>query len=172
MNDDKHNRLKHQTMRGQTEYPRDRYIYGRVQATMDRGQGARSKEQGARTGKRPIHLPSSIFHLPYRRSLSGLLAFVFVSSVVLATILLMSVPVQASTADIVPNTDVTAGWATTGGSNDATCAGGTHCDFVDEGSTPVDTDFVRTGTAGNDGDTEEYGMTTVSNVETATQVSV
>jgi len=75
-------------------------------------------------------------------------------------------------ANIVPNGDVTTGWSVLGGSNDATCAAGTHCNYVDEGSTPVTTDYVSTGTALDDGIVEEFAMTTLTNVSSATSVTV
>ena len=50
--------------------------------------------------------------------------------------------------------------------------GGTHCDYVDEGSTPVTTDYVSTGTNGSGGEVEEYTMGTVSSVDTATSITI
>lgn len=79
---------------------------------------------------------------------------------------------RALVSNVTPNGDVTAGWAVTGGTSDATCAGGTHCDFVDEGATQNTADYVGTGTGGSTGEVEEFTLETISNTDTVSQVKV
>ena len=81
-------------------------------------------------------------------------------------------PAHAATANIVPNTDVTGAWTVLGGTSDATCAGGTHCDYVDEGATANTADYVSTGTALGTGIVEEYALSTIANVASVSQVVV
>jgi uncharacterized delta-60 repeat protein len=78
--------------------------------------------------------------------------------------------VSADSATLVPNGDVTAGWPATGGTNDASCAGGTHCDFVDEGTTDKTTDYVTTSGSTAGSEVEEYALSSVTNIKTASQV--
>jgi hypothetical protein len=87
-------------------------------------------------------------------------------------IALQLMPAGAATATLVPDTDVTTGWTVLGGSSDSTCAGGTHCDYVDEGTTAVTTDYFSTGTAGSTGETEEFTLGTTSIGLGATQIDL
>jgi hypothetical protein len=77
-----------------------------------------------------------------------------------------------TTAYLVPDTDVTTQWTQTGGTSDNSCAGGTHCDFIDEGQTSDDTTYIGTGTALGDGVVEAYDMSTVSNIKYAKAVQL
>jgi len=97
------------------------------------------------------------------------IAMVFLVSIVAP--LIHITPVSALTAQIVPNSDVTAGWSVLGGTSDASCAGGIHCNYVDEGATANDTDYVSTGTA-LAGVTEEFGLSTLTGVATVRSVKV
>src|SRR3989344_1860678 len=60
-------------------------------------------------------------------------------------------PASADVINLRPDGDQTAQWPTLG-TNDSSCAGGTHCDQVDDNITqPTSGDtanYVRTGTAG------------------------
>ena len=97
-----------------------------------------------------------------------------VALLMLATILFPLIhvtPASALTATLVPDTDVTAGWTVLGGVSDGTCSGGTHCDYVDEGATPNDADYVSTGTA-LAAVTEEFGLTTLTNVANVSKIIV
>ncbi|MDZ4231882.1 MAG: hypothetical protein U1C72_01365, partial [Candidatus Pacearchaeota archaeon] len=81
-----------------------------------------------------------------------------------------------STGEVVPNGDITTGWAVVGGTSDGTCAGGGathHCDRIDEArATPSTTDYVATGTAGSTGEVEEYDMTTLTLPSGATVTNI
>jgi uncharacterized delta-60 repeat protein len=111
-------------------------------------------------------------HNIVRRSVFGGLALIMVITNMVFLTYFLPERASAAVSEIVPNGDVTAGWAVLGGTNDATCAAGTHCDYVDEGSTPNTADYVGTGTAGTGGEVEEFSMTTVSNVLSATSITV
>jgi hypothetical protein len=78
----------------------------------------------------------------------------------------------ALTTTLKPDGDSSTGWTITGGTNDATCTGGTHCDFVDEGTSPVDTDYISTGTNGSGSEREAYTLSTQTGIASATQVVV
>lgn len=99
---------------------------------------------------------------------AGSAALIFVTSLILGLAVQVPKPASALTSDIVPNGDVTAGWAACTGTGCATA----HYTTVDEGSTPNDADYVNTGTSAGDGVAEEYSMSTVSGVGTATSVAV
>ncbi|OHA46259.1 MAG: hypothetical protein A2828_00790 [Candidatus Terrybacteria bacterium RIFCSPHIGHO2_01_FULL_43_35] len=89
----------------------------------------------------------------------------FAFGVVLFTNLFNNQAPQASadSVNLRPDGDQTAQWPTLG-TDDASCAGGTHCDQVDDNVTqPTAGDtanYVRTGTSGAGGEIEEYTMTT------------
>ena len=82
-------------------------------------------------------------------------------------------PASADVINLRPDGDQTAQWPTLG-TNDSSCAGGTHCDQVDDNITqPTSGDtanYVRTGTAGAGGEIEEYTMTTTTGVYEVTSV--
>ncbi len=99
-------------------------------------------------------------------------AGVAVLTVTLGLLLGNTIFSSAVSVTLVPNTDVTTGWPATGGTTDSTCAGGTHCDFVDEGTTDKTTDYVTTSGSTGGGEVEEYGLTSPADVSTATQVVV
>ncbi len=82
-------------------------------------------------------------------------------------------PAEGATVTLRPNGDVgTMGWTVLTGTEDGTCAGGTHCDRVDETS-PNTTDYVGTGTAlTGTGQVEEFALTTTTGIGNATQVVV
>ncbi len=81
--------------------------------------------------------------------------------------------VLADSVNLRPDGDQTAQWPTLG-TDDASCAGGTHCDQVDDNVTQPTggnvTNYVGTGTAGAGGEIEEYNMTTTTGVGEVTSI--
>lgn len=98
----------------------------------------------------------------------------FMVSVLLMSVVLLAIPqrsVFAATGEIVPNGDSTVQW-TVAGSNDVSCAGGTHCDKVGEGSTPLTAGYVETGLSGGGGEVEDFNMSTLTSVSSATSITL
>lgn len=91
----------------------------------------------------------------------------------LAVNIFCSLNVQAgqTTATLVPVSDLQQGWTVLGGTSDASCAS-THCARVDEGTTANSTDYVGTGTGGTASVTDEYGLTDIFSVTSASQISI
>lgn len=75
---------------------------------------------------------------------------------------------SAATVTLVPNSDISSAWPTCS----TTCTAMMQYSYVDEGTTVDTTDWIGTGTSGGGGEVVEFGLSTVSNVSTATQVVV
>jgi hypothetical protein len=70
--------------------------------------------------------------------------------------------VKADSFTTAPVSDLQTGWATSTGTS--------HFALVDEGTSPSTTDYVHTGTGSTTSITDEYGLTTVPNVASASQL--
>lgn len=80
---------------------------------------------------------------------------------------------SALTATLRPDGEVTAGWALTGGTDDASCSGpATHCSRIDE-ATLNTADYIGTGTSNtNGGEVAEFTMQNPNLVSTPTVTQV
>ena len=76
---------------------------------------------------------------------------------------------SSTNATLVPISDVSVAW-TPVGTPTVTCAGGTNCGEVDEGTTPNTTNYVQTGTGSTSSVTDTYGLTSTANVTSASQL--
>jgi hypothetical protein len=114
---------------------------------------------------------SSVFtsaaRLSPKQKLLSAVAFIFL----LLGVWSVAFRASAATATLVTDAETAVtGWGV-GASVDSSCAGGTLCDTVDEGATDNTADYIQTNTT-NDLETATFELSTVSNVASASQISV
>lgn len=84
---------------------------------------------------------------------------------------------SAASAILVPNKNVTVGWASVVGTSDGSCndssfVGLEACSRIDEGLTPNTADYVNTGSSGSGGEVVEMEMTSTPNVDSVNTITV
>ena len=126
--------------------------------------------------RRLVALPRTLRSLPgrirradykqfYRQhffpSLGGLLAAI-------ALVPFLAIGVQAASAELIPNANVSNDWPTIVGSSG--CSGA--CGAVNDGSSPDTNSYIATVASDSSNRTVEFGLTSVSNIEEATQIRI
>ena len=106
-------------------------------------------------------------HLRKIKEISRRTRYISFAALILASIL---VPLyhpgksNASTTTVNPNSDVVTQWNASSGT--------THYSLIDDGTTPNTSNYVYTGTGGTTSVTDEYGLSGVANVASATQLVI